>query len=91
MSTLVEETTSTDIMVEKSPRQRRPALVHRKTDPCPMREFVRENWSDGQKNSDQGNLEGKIEDRKEETIAENDGICDSNKNILQEEPFLVSN
>lgn len=56
-----------------------------------MREFVRENWSGEQRNTDQGNLVENIEEKKEEMVDENDGTCDSNENILQEEPFLVSN
>ena len=50
---------------------------------------MRENWSDRQNNTEQENSEENIEEGRQESISENDGICDLEENILQEEPFLV--
>ena len=71
-------------------RLRRPGLVHRKTDPCPMREFVRHNSNEEESNG--GNL-ADVEEASHETTSEHDEVDiteDSKTNVLNEEQFLVS-
>ena len=51
---------------------------------------MRENWSDEQNNTEQENSEENMEQGRQDSIPENDGICDLEESILQEEPFLVS-
>lgn len=78
------------ITTEKSPRPvRRPGLVHRKTDPCPMREFVKNNWTDETKLS---SGEKNIDEKRHETISEGNAneTLDLKKDMLNEEQLFVS-
>lgn len=75
---------------EKSPRPlRRPCLVHRKTDPCPMREFVKNNWTDEAKLSSE---EKNINEKRHETISEGNPneTIDLKKDVFNEEQLFVS-
>ena len=93
MSARVEEKESpTEVTVEKSPRQRRPGLMHRNTDPCPMREFIQNKWNEQDTNAGQRNLSENIEEKNQETISEDIGNYMNclKKNIHNEEPFFVS-
>ena len=91
LSRPVEEITSMKATEEIPSRSRRPGLVHRKTDPCPMREFVRHNWNEDETSG--GNL-ADVEEVKHETTSQRDEEVDitedSKMNDDDEEVFLVS-
>ena len=77
---------------EEISRPQRPSFVHRKTDPCPMREFVRHNWNKDDSNG--GDLTQDVDETRHEMTCERDEVdmtADLKTNVLHEEAFLVSN
>ncbi|XP_028395900.1 rhoGEF domain-containing protein gxcJ-like isoform X2 [Dendronephthya gigantea] len=89
-SSPVEETSSMRTRGEETVRRRRPGLVYRNTDPCPMREFVRNNLNKETNISNMGKMEEDINKINPVTISEDDGDEDLKKNVSSDEHFLIS-
>lgn len=68
---------------------RRPGLVYRNTDPCPMREFVKNNLNEETNISNTGKLDKNI-DKAIRVIISGDDEEDMKKNASGDEHFLVS-